>query len=68
MTEKTYVYEKKEYKLTGRTATKTLRSSKTKTLHEIRPSEADPTNNAYNVWVELDELYEIKEKEIENEA
>ena len=59
MTNKTYVYEGKEHVLTGRTAEKTLRSKKTKKLHEIHPADVDASNTEYNQWVSIEDLYEV---------
>lgn len=55
----TYVYEKKEWVLTGRSAKKTIRHGKVRVLVEIRPVNADSSDNTYNQWVEQAELYSI---------
>lgn len=61
MTTKTYVYEGKEHVLTGREAEKkSVRSDKIKKLHEIHPADVDDTDNSYNKWVSMDDLYEVK--------
>jgi hypothetical protein len=58
MSIQTYVYNGEEVVLTGRTAEKTLRSGRSKVLHEIRPlSVTDPENRQYNKWV-------IKDKDL----
>lgn len=59
MSSKTYVYDGKEMVLTGRTAIKEMKSGNNKTLHEIRPAEADPDYKTLNKWVEMKDLYEI---------
>lgn len=59
---KTYIYEGREHVLTGRTASKRLRSDKTKILHEIRPAELDITANENNQWVSMDDLFIVEEK------
>lgn len=61
MSNKTYVYDGKEFALTGRTANKKMPSGKIKTLYEIRPAEADPDYKTLNKWVTMDELYVIEE-------
>lgn len=63
MTDKTYVYNETEVKLTGRTAKKTLeakgRRSEPKVfmLYEITP--ADKENGSWKNWVKMTDLYEI---------
>ena len=61
MTDKTYVYNGKEVVLTGRTATKELRSGRNRTLYEIRPLTATPEQKDFNEWVEMEDLFEIGE-------
>jgi hypothetical protein len=56
-----YVYEGKEWVLTGREAHRTLPSGKIKKLIEIRPIDVDPNEKLYNRWVEREELYTIME-------
>jgi hypothetical protein len=61
MTNKTYIYEGKEHVLTGRTATKRLRSDKIKILHEIRPADLDSDKNEFNQWIEMDDLFVVED-------
>ncbi len=57
----TYVYEGKEWVLTGREAHRSLISGKLKRLVEIRPMSVDPSDKSYNRWVEREELYTVME-------
>lgn len=56
---KCFVYGNLEVRLTGKVATKKLRSGKEDTIYEIIPS--NPENGSNKIWVKLTELYEIKE-------
>ena len=58
MNSKTYIYKGKEYKLTGRTAYKTVRKQQ-KMLQEIKPITAFDDSSEFNVWVDVTELYEV---------
>ena len=65
MTDKTYIYEKKEYKKTGRMAKKTeeRRGSlppKIKELVEIHPSNVSEDNKEFDIWVSPEELFEVQ--------
>lgn len=55
----TYVFEGREWVLTGREATRRLPSGKDKKLIEIRPVTADPSDQQYNKWVELPQLFHV---------
>jgi hypothetical protein len=56
-----YVHNGKEVVLTGRTATKKLRSGKDELLHEIKPDGV--TGKQYNTWVKMKDLFEINDPE-----
>jgi hypothetical protein len=59
MSVKTYVYEGKEVVMTGRTASKTLRSGKISIIYEIRPANVPADQTMYNQWVAKDEVFEV---------
>lgn len=64
MSDPTYVYNGKEYRLTGRVAEKPSRASSrtnAKKNHyvEIQPIDSDPENTQFNQWVKQSDLYEI---------
>lgn len=64
MPDQTYIYEKKEYVKTGRIAKKTETrigrpEAKIKELVELRPANVSEDNNEYNVWVSIDDLFEV---------
>jgi hypothetical protein len=65
MAETTYIYDKKEYKKTGRVAIKKKKRGGTREiteeLIELRPSNVTDDNNDYNVWVKIEDLYEVSE-------
>jgi hypothetical protein len=56
---KSYVFENTEIILTGRTASKPLRSGKLETLYEITPK----LNNvgAWHKWVRMEEMFEVND-------
>jgi hypothetical protein len=59
MSETTYIYDKKEYKKTGREATKQeARSTRVKELVEIRPVSAKDSNE-FDIWVDPKDLFEV---------
>lgn len=65
MTVESYIYEKKEYRKTGRVAKKEDRriggrEPKIKELVELRPVNMPEDNNDYNVWVSVDDLFEVE--------
>lgn len=53
-----YVYENTEVKLTGRKASKTLRSNKVDELFEITP--VDTLIGTWKKWVRMAELFEVQ--------
>lgn len=55
----TFVFEGKEYVLTGREARRQLPSGKDRILIEIRPLRADPDDLTDNKWVERKDLFVI---------
>jgi hypothetical protein len=57
--QKNYVYENTEVKLTGRKASKELRSSKIDELFEITP--VDTIVGTWKKWVRMAELFEVQE-------
>jgi hypothetical protein len=59
MTEKNYVYENNEVKLTGRTASKPLRSGKVDEVVEVTP--VDTIVGTWKKWVRMAELFEVQE-------
>jgi hypothetical protein len=62
MAEPTYVYDKKEYKKTGRTATQKIqRTTKeiVKELVEIRPVNVPDENTEFDKWVDPKDLFEV---------
>jgi hypothetical protein len=60
MTEdKSYVYENTEVIMTGRSATKELRSGKIDTLYEITPKHS--TSGQWKKWVNFSDLFEVSE-------
>lgn len=62
--QKRYVYKGKEVVLTGRTASKSLRSGKEEILYETKPIDiADLSSTKYNEWVKLKDLFEIQMNE-----
>lgn len=55
-----YIYEGREWVLTGRDAVKkSARTKKERRLVEIRPADVDPIDTTYNKWVEMSDLYSI---------
>ena len=52
-----YVYDDCEVKLTGRTATQTLRSGKTLMIYEITP--VHPMNGVWKKWISMSNLYKV---------
>jgi hypothetical protein len=54
----TYVYDNVEVEKTGRTAAKTLKSSKVDVLVEITPT--NPTQGTWKKWVRETDLFEVK--------
>lgn len=62
MLEKTWVYDGREYKLTGRVASQEIRPGKVKILLEIMAlsfAKNSPTNINYNKWVRQADLFTI---------
>jgi hypothetical protein len=60
MSKSTYIFESKEWVLTGRDAEKTLRSGKKRTVVEIKPVYVtDPDDNSQNKWVMMDALFYV---------
>ena len=55
----TYVYEFREYVLTGRSATKQTIANKTMYLVEIRPISADEYDTDLNKWVKIEDLFTV---------
>ena len=60
-TEYNYVYENNEVRLTGRKASKTLRSDKVDVLVEITP--VDTIVGTWKKWVRMAELFEVQPDE-----
>ncbi len=58
--EKTYVYENTEVVLTGRSASKTLRSGRVEKLYEITPKHS--TSGVWKKWVDISALYEVEDQ------
>ena len=60
MAKGSYIFESKEWVLTGRDAVKILASGKEKKLIEIKPIEiTDPDDNSFNKWVSPEVLYHV---------
>lgn len=57
--QKNYVYENTEVKLTGRKASKELRSNRIDELFEITP--VDSIVGTWKKWVRMSELFEVQE-------
>lgn len=57
---KSYVYEQSEVVLTGRSATKQLRSGKVESLYEITPKSSQV--GVWKKWVAFDSLYTVSEE------
>lgn len=55
--EKTYVYSNVEVKMTGRNATKELKSGKTDALVEVTP--VNSIDGLWKKWVRVAELFEV---------
>lgn len=65
MATQTYIYDKKEYVKTGRVAKKTEArvgrpEGKIKELVELRPTSLSEDNNEFNVWVAIEDLFEVQ--------
>lgn len=62
MSDKTYIYDKKEYVATGRVAKRQAGrpGAKAKELVELRPATLPKDNNEYNVWVPAEELFTVE--------
>ena len=58
--DKTYVFAGDEVILTGRTAVKTLKSSREKIIYEIELKNKPQYTNEKNKWVELVELFQVQ--------
>ena len=54
---KTYVFENTEITLTGRTASKPLRSGKLETLYEITPRYDNV--GAWRKWARMEDMFEV---------
>jgi hypothetical protein len=62
MTETTYIYDKKEYKKTGRIATKIVKQGGKevpKQLIEIKPVNVPEEQKEFDIWVDPKELFEV---------
>ncbi len=57
--EQTYVYDNIEVVMTGRTATKSLRSGRVETLYEISPKLT--VVGSWKKWVRIEDLYEVNQ-------
>ena len=70
MSDKTYVYNETEVKMTGRSAKKELEArgrrteAKVFTLYEVTP--ADNENGSWKNWVKMTDLFEIVQPEEDN--
>ena len=56
----TYVFEGREYVLTGRSAKRKTLTKKERILVEIKPASISDESTDYNKWVSEEELFEVK--------
>lgn len=62
----TYIFGEREYVLTGREATKKMRSGRSEEKVEIRPVDvSDHSDRTFNKWVKMSELFLVHDGEEE---